>query len=402
MDEALLKSHPLLAALPPDILAKLQAECQLRRLAPGETVLVRGQENDTLFFVLSGSLRVHVDSIDSGNGFDIPPGDIIGELSIVAHAPATGWVVASEPVALLEMPEAFLWKRYMSVPEAARALICLLIGRARRINSALLKEFAQKLQYEVMRAELESAARIQSSLLPRGHPYFPEHPGADAHAIIRPAREVGGDFFDVFPLGARRVCVAVGDVSGKGLPAALFMVRVVTLLRMTLVQSADPAVVLPTLNRFLCQTNDECMFVTLAIAILDTASGQLAYLNAGHNPPYLSAGGEPFRVSPAPKGSLLGVNPDATFALQELQLRPSDTIILYTDGVTEAENEEHALFCQERALGALNRLSPGVELPALLEALSTDIARFVGAAPQSDDITSLALRYLGSPARGMI
>src|SRR4051812_32046269 len=131
MDEALLKSHPLLAALTPEVLAEVRVKCHLRHLTPGETVLVRGQENGTLFFVLAGCLRVHVDAIDSVNSFDIPQGDIIGEMSIIGRAPVTGWVVASGPVTLLAMPEAFFWEKYMAVPEAVRALIVLLIARAR-------------------------------------------------------------------------------------------------------------------------------------------------------------------------------------------------------------------------------------------------------------------------------
>src|SRR5262249_34842095 len=154
---------------------------------------------------------------------------------------------------------------------------------------------------------------------------------------------------------------------------------------MTLAQSADAGSILPTLNRFLCEANDECMFVILAIAILDTSSGQLVYLNGGLHPPCLSTGGKPFRALPVPKGSLLGVNPHAKFPVLEMSLRPGDTLVLYTDGVTEAENAEKALFSQERAVDALNQMAPDAKLATVLEALSTEVARFVGAAPQSDD-----------------
>lgn len=399
MDETLLRSHPLLEPLPAEVLSALRAECQLRDFAPGEMVLVRGDENQTLHFVLSGRLRVHLDAIDSGNGFDLSAGDIVGEMSIIARAPVGAWVVASEASSLLAMTEKFFWSRYVPVQEAVRALLYFLIGRVRRTNSALLKEFSQKLRYELMRSELENAWRIQASLLPHVRPFFPDHPGADAHALLRPAREVGGDFFDAFPLDSQRVCVAVGDVSGKGLPAALFMVRVVTLLRTTLLQSTDPASVLSILNRFLCVANDECMFVTLAIAILDTTNGRLIYLNGGHNPPLLAAGGGSFRFAPAPMGSLLGVNPNATFALMEAQLQPGDTLILYTDGIPEAENPGQAHFSDNGTLQALNQLAPSAELPAMLDGLLKAVAQFVGAAPQSDDITCLAIRLLNSTHR---
>ena len=219
------------------------------------------------------------------------------------------------------------------------------------------------------------------------------NPRVDAHALIKPARQVGGDFFDAIAINEHCICFAVGDVSGKGMPAALFMVRVVTLLRLFLMREDDPARVLPELNGPLCEANDEFMFVTLAVAILDTASGRLTYLNAGHNPPFISSQGLPFGLWEPPRGPILGVERQVTFATKELTLHPGDAVVLYTDGVTEAENSSHEFFGVDRAARALSS-APRASAADFARGLENALSDFVGSAGQSDDITLFVLRYL--------
>ncbi len=139
----------------------------------------------------------------------------------------------------------------------------------RSTDAALQKEFERKVRYELLQREMASAGKIQANILPSAKPLF-RSPQVDAHAIIRPAREVGGDFFDAIVLDDHRLCIAIGDVSGKGMPAALFMVRVITSLRLCILREQDPARILPELNRQLCEANDEFMFVTLAVVLIDT------------------------------------------------------------------------------------------------------------------------------------
>jgi len=385
----------MLKGIPVGVLQALVEKCQTVTLGRGEVLLTPGEENHTLFYLLSGQLEVHLDSRDSGNCFPIYAGEVIGEMSIIEERPVSAWVVGEQPSLLLAMPEQVFWTHFVSIPQATRNLLQLLIARVRRTDSVLAKELERRVRYEHLQRELESAAKIQASILPGVKPMFPNHPQVDAHAVIKPAREVGGDFFDALALNDHSLCVAVGDVCGKGLAAALFMVRVITLLRVCLLREHNPAAVLPAVNRLLCEANEESMFVTLAVVLLDTRTGKLTYLNGGHNPPLLSCQGRPFALWEPPKGKVLGVEPNASFSVKELVLQPGDTLVLYTDGVSEAENERHDQFKVGRAAKALSQAGPHGGVIEIVENLEEAIGNFAGGAQQSDDITVLALRYKG-------
>jgi sigma-B regulation protein RsbU (phosphoserine phosphatase) len=326
----------------------------------------------------------------------IAAGEIVGEMSIIEGKPVSAWVIADQPSLLLAMPDQIFWDDFMTVPEANRRLMQFLISRMRGTNAMLQREFERKVRYELLKRELESAWKIQANLLPSARPLF-RSTAVDVHAFIRPAREVGGDFFDAVALDETHLCVAIGDVSGKGMPAALFMVRAVTLLRSALVERRSPMSVLPDLNRQLCEANEEFMFVTLAVALIDTTTGRLTYLNAGHNPPVLSVAGGDFRTWEPPRGALLGVAPKAVYEVRELMLGRGDTLLFYTDGVTEAENANHEIFGVARLTGALEAGSPFNGAAAMVEQVDSALAAFVAGAQQSDDITMLALRYVGAP-----
>jgi sigma-B regulation protein RsbU (phosphoserine phosphatase) len=399
MDLAPFLSHGILREVPAPLLEDLVSRSRQVRLQPGECLLSPGQETRELYFLLSGSLRVNLDSRDSPHAIPVAAGEIVGEMSIIEQRPASAWVVAQEPCCLLAMPERLFWDDLVTVPEANRRLMQLLIARVRGTDLLLQQEFERKVRYEILQRELASAGKIQANLLPSARPLFAS-PAVDAHASIRPAREVGGDFYDAVALDEHRLCVVVGDVSGKGMPAALFMVRAVTLLRAALLGRGDPAAILPGLNRQLCDANDEFMFVTLAVAILDTSDGRLTYLNAGHNPPVLATGGLGFAYWTPPKGALLGVAPGASFEVRQAVLSPGDTLLLYTDGVTEAENGALGLYGNERLTQTLSSGFPHASAEAVVAAVEASVTAFAGGAPQSDDITLLALRYRGpSPAQ---
>jgi phosphoserine phosphatase RsbU/P len=395
MDLSLHLSHDLLAEVPLPLLEDMVGRCAHSSLAPGDVLLTPGEENHTLYFLLSGQLRMHLDAPDSPNEIPIVAGEIVGEMSIVEKRPVSAWVVADRPSLVLAMPERMFWVEFVTVPEANRRLMQFLISRVRRTDAVLQREFERKIRYELLRRELESAWKIQANLLPSARPLL-RNPAVDVHAFIRPAHEVGGDFFDAVALDERYICVAIGDVSGKGMPAALFMVRVITLLRSALLERRNPVSVLPDLNLRLCQANEECMFVTLAVALIDTATGCLTYLNAGHNPPFLSVAGGPFRIWAPPKGALLGVAPNALFELRELVLGRGDSLVFYTDGVTEAENASHEIFGMARLTGAFEPVDPLNDAAAIVERVDSALAAFVAGAQQTDDITMLALRYIGT------
>jgi sigma-B regulation protein RsbU (phosphoserine phosphatase) len=176
------------------------------------------------------------------------------------------------------------------------------------------------------------------------------------------------------------------------------MVRAITLLRICVLREPDPAAILPAVNRLLCEANEECMFVTLAVALLDTRTGKLTYLNGGHNPPFLSRNGQPFKIWNPPTCPLLGFDADSVFSTAELTLQPGDGLVLYSDGVTEAENAGHEQFNVERAASALGQSAPEGGVVGMVDHLAGAITSFAGGTEQSDDITVLALRYRGEPA----
>jgi len=351
-DFRLLQAHGLLKGIPPGVLAVLLEKCQRITLPADEVLLCPGQANHSLYLLLSGQLEVHLDSRDSGNSFPIMPGEVIGEMSIIEERQAAAWVVGKEPSVLLAMPDRVFWEEFLPIPQASRNLLRLLVSRVRKRDVVLVRELEKKLRYEILERELKSAAKIQANILPSGRPLFPNHPQVQVHAMMRPAREVGGDFFDALVINDHTVCVAVGDVCGKGMPAALFMVRAITLLRMCALRQQNPAAILPAVNTLLYEANEESMFVTLAAAIIDTHTGQLTYLNGGHNPPFLAINGQPLQIWTPPRAALLGFDPDATFSATEMTLQPGDGLVLYTDGVPEAENSALEQFTVQRAVEA--------------------------------------------------
>jgi sigma-B regulation protein RsbU (phosphoserine phosphatase) len=259
----------------------------------------------------------------------------------------------------------------------------------------LLKTVEQRLKYEHLQKELETAGNIQANILPQDVPLLPDYPQIDVCATMEPAKEVGGDFYDAFAVDDQHVCIAVGDVSGKGMPAALFMVRVITLLRMSLKKAKKFKSLLPKVNAILCQNNDDCMFVTLFVGLLDVTTGRLTYVNGGHNPPLFSANGNPFELLAVPKGILLGVSENAQYEIAELTLHSGDTLVLYTDGVTEAENTRQDIFSVDRARQVLGTVTKDQNITAIVKNLNDAVAQFSKGVPQSDDITMLALRYWG-------
>ena len=243
-------------------------------------------------------------------------------------------------------------------------------------------------------AELNVATQIQADMLPRIFPPFPGRKELDLYATMNPAREVGGDFYDFFLIDENHVGLVMADVSGKGVPAALFMVIAKTLIKNRALMGGGPAEILSYVNEQLCEGNDAELFVTVWFAILDMTTGKGLAANAGHEHPALRrAGGEYelviYRHSPA-VATMKGMR----FREHEFELHPGDSLFVYTDGVAEATNAHDELFGNERMLEALNE-DPDATPEKLLPTVRKHIDRFVGDAPQFDDITMLGLLYKG-------
>jgi serine phosphatase RsbU (regulator of sigma subunit) len=246
---------------------------------------------------------------------------------------------------------------------------------------------------ERIESELRVAHDIQMSMVPKTFPAFPDRPEFDIHARIVPAREVGGDFYDFFFIGDDRVFLAIGDVSGKGVPASLFMAVTKTLLKATARKGRGPDEMLARLNHEICQDNDACMFVTIFCGIQDIRTGPLQYCNGGHNPPYVCTR-EGVRPLLGPNGTALGLVDGALYEAQTMVLAPGDVLFLYTDGVTEAIDKAGDLFTETRLEDCLRRAGR-LASADLIRAAVEEVAAFATGTSQSDDLTVLALRYLG-------
>lgn len=269
-------------------------------------------------------------------------------------------------------------------------IACIRIAqRGRRIVLEQAEVSAKTVRIE---SELNLATDIQANMLPRIFPAFPEHDEFDVYATMSPAKEVGGDFYDYFMPDDTHVAIVIADVSGKGVPAALFMVTAKTLIKDHTQMGLSPEEVFTRVNRILCEGNDSDMFVTGWMGILDLKTGKIVYANAGHNPPFLCEDGKIFHKVQQKAGFVLAGLENYRFKQGELQLKPGDKLYLYTDGVTEATNTDMQMYGEQRLEAALEKCHDENSL-RFLQDIRSDIDAFVGEAEPFDDITMLILEY---------
>ncbi|MFC2101691.1 PP2C family protein-serine/threonine phosphatase [Bacteroidota bacterium] len=242
--------------------------------------------------------------------------------------------------------------------------------------------------------DLETAREIQQAILPAVFPPFPHRKEFDIYASMQAAREVGGDFYDFFMIDNDHIGFVIGDVSGKGVPAAIFMAVSRTLIRATGLKGVSVEECINYTNHLLCNESVACMFVTVFYGILDTKTGAVSYVNGGHNPPYIIRSGGNLESVPLTGGTILGFLEDGTFKQGNIELQPGDTLFLYTDGITEAFNEGDEAFGEDR-LEALLQANAAKTIKELSLATIAGVQEFCGKAPQSDDITLMAIRYDG-------
>jgi sigma-B regulation protein RsbU (phosphoserine phosphatase) len=275
-------------------------------------------------------------------------------------------------------------KREDEVGDLARAFASM--GDQLHCNIRALMETASA--RDRMQGELNAARDIQRGILPLPE-LAPNIPGLMSCSLLEPARETGGDLYDFFTMPDGRHAFVIGDVSGKGVPAALFMAVTVTLTRSVLNSGADPGKAMSRINELLEAHNPGAMFVTLFLALYDPANGRLEYANGGHNPPCLLGGGLPARILEGSSGPFVGVMPNLNYRSFSHSMRQGELCLLYTDGVTEAINEKSEMYGEERLmhrLGEKGDISPA----ELLNNIFEDVKVFRGGAPPFDDIALLA------------
>lgn len=241
--------------------------------------------------------------------------------------------------------------------------------------------------------DLNISRDIQQAILPKKFPPFPGQTNFDIYASMVAAHEVGGDFYDFFLIDKHRLGFVIGDVSGKGIPAAIFMAVSRTLIRATGLKGDSVSACMEYVNNLLCKESVSSMFVTVLYGILNTQNGEVEYVNAGHNPPYILSSNGISKVEMT-NGLALGVIDDFIFGSKKIQLKKGDQLLLYTDGVVEAFNPEETAYGEEKFE---NFLSKSLNLPVetIIKKLFAELIDFAGGAPQSDDITLLGITFKG-------
>ena len=276
-------------------------------------------------------------------------------------------------------------------PDADPSLLPAVQSLAAQIASALegARVYVQELTHENVARELALAGQIQATFLPDN---LPNVPGWQLAAMLRPARETSGDFYDIITLPSGRLGILIADVADKGTGAALYMALSRTLIRTFAVEyDSQPELVLSAANRRILADTRAGLFVTVFYGVLDPLSGELTYCNAGHNPPYLHSSRNGNAVQELDRtGVPLGILDDVTWQQGTAHLAPGDVLLMYTDGITEAQNAQEAFFDEDR-LREIVRASAGRSALDIQDGLIAQVDAFVGDAPQSDDITLMVV-----------
>jgi sigma-B regulation protein RsbU (phosphoserine phosphatase) len=424
----LVRSNPVLARLAPATFTSLIRTGETLDLHPGDILIRQGDRSDCAYLVVEGELEIHVETTYAEVPLaHVSAGALIGEIGVFAELPRTATVRARGNARVLRLDRMHLLRAGDTDPDLLRSIISRLGGQIAGFNHAIglytnavsalerddfdlsildqlrrpgpeLLDFAQsfrRMAEQIVRqrrqqAEMASAAEIQRAMLPSALPTSLIKGRYDVHATIKPAREVGGDFYDIIALDENRVAFTIGDVCGKGIPAALFMAITQTVMRVVLRADGDLGAEIAAANERLVAGNEQMMFATMFCGVLDIGSGNLTYCNCGHNPPLLlrRANGSYEKL---PAGSPpLGIMDSLVCPSRSVLLAPGDLLFLYTDGVTEAEDLQAAQFGMERLQKVLSEVADRRALE-IVESVMAHVAGFTNGAPQSDDITCAAL-----------
>lgn len=369
-------------------------QCDIVEYSQATVLLDRGAVNRNVYVLLAGEMTLDLGTEDSPHPVALTIGQSVGEMSIADGSAASARVTAEPRSRILIIDEDAVWKRLMVLPGVARNLLAIQAERIRRSNDMFIEKLRGEMAFAQIKRDLVMAAEIQINMLPQSFPLYPDRSEFDLYATMLPAREVGGDFYDAFLVDRDHLFFIIGDVSGKGVAAALFMARAMTLFRVEAPQSREPHRVLARVNEKLAQNNDRCMFVTVVCGVLDLRSGDITYSNAGHGSPLLGNGAG-FRFVDVPQGNAIGLMEESEYESMECRLQPGEVFLLYTDGVTEASDPADMEYSEPKLEQELCRIGVG-DPRRIVTQLCETVAEFASGAAQSDDITVLALRFLAT------
>jgi len=389
------------------VLEALAGVSSLCQAAAGETILTKGDEGSTMYFIASGTVRVHDGDVVLAH---LGAGEVFGEMAVLDADVRSASVTAENPVVLLGLQRDDLWRVVSSRSASLKSIIAAVLQRERGIVRDVTSRTLQVLAFE---KEMEIGRRIQADFLPE---HVPEVAGWDIAAHFEAAREVAGDFYDVFQLKpSRHLAIVIGDVCDKGVGAALFMTLFRSLIRATSLSGflrregdavgvdadeADEAAQVrkvlldsvATTNRYIATTHSRSsMFASVFFGVLDPLSGDLVYVNGGHESPMVFGAGGRHEVLEV-TGGVLGLFPFARFGIAATRLQPGDLLFSYTDGVNEAKNERGEQFAEPRIRDAA--AAEWTDAAGFLRQVLDGIRAFRGSAAQSDDITMLAVRRI--------
>jgi len=299
-----------------------------------------------------------------------------------------------QPCRVLLLPADLFWSEIVTVPGVARSAMRAQSLLLRNTTAAMMQMLQERLRHEALDRELRLARDIQMGMLRRADPWFPDRREFTISALIEPAKLVGGDFYDGFLLDKDHLVLTIGDVAGKGISAALFMVRALTLLRSPAAHWISLQETLDSANRQLAEDNELEMFLTVFMAVLDLRTGRAEFINFGHPPPVVRSPDGSVAFLECRPGTLFGLLQNATGAAGHLILPPGATLILYSDGVTEAEAPDEEQLGGDKLIQAIATTDTH-DAGAIVRSIADAVSRHVGEAEQSDDITLLAVTYHG-------
>ena len=366
----------------------------------GEVLLRPGDTNRHVAVVLEGALSIHLDTDSADEALVIGAGECVGEMSVVDASPVSALVTASGDCRLLLIEaEAFL-NHVLPLPSVARHVLATLAARMRHGNRRIVARVKEAAELDRVRRELALASQIQAAMVPHRSPLFPAHPRIDLSGRMSSAREVGGDLFDAFFVDPDHLFLVIGDVCGKGMPAALFMVRTLTLLRTEVQAIASAAAgavaaslgaVVASVNRTLFDDLQGELFVSLWCGVLEVSTGRLSCINAGHLPPLLLRPGRAPSFLEARRHPIVGVAPDFIYQATDVRFEGGAALLLYTDGVTEATAPTGDLFGDDRLCALVAGGDRGAA-ERLLDVVFDAVVGFTGDQAMADDLTVMCLR----------